>query len=181
MINYETANSPHFEANKLFCEQVTAAFQGDWSGFCNSYGYEIETKYSESNLNYSIKFQKSQTTQNGVVIPVDARDSVQLDVAIDGFPNDASFIISKSWLKSIFTANDLKDQLPKNYSASINFEFSNAEFVKISNFIQTYSIEKFELANGKMHFAIITSVADISLFKNSLQELTNIFQFTKLN
>lgn len=181
MINYETANSPHFEANKLFCEKLESIFQGDWSGFCNSFGYEIETKYSEKDLNYTIKFQKSQTTQNGVVLPIDARDSVQMDVAIAGISKEVSFEISNSWLKSIFTSNALKAQLPKNYSASINFDMSNADFTKISDFIQKYSIEKFALANVKLHFVINTFIADIGSFKNSLQEVSNTFQSTKLN
>lgn len=175
MINFETANSPHFEANKLFCEQVTSAFQGDWSGFCNSFGYEIETSYSENNLNYSIKLQKSQTTQNGVVIPVDARDTIQIEAEIDGFAKEASFEISKSWLKSIFTPNDLKEQLPKNYSANINFDLSNADFTKISEFIQAYGIEKLVLANGKLKFQTNSVISDLTKFKNEITEIANIF------
>lgn len=175
MINFETAKSPHFEANKLFCRQLEATFQGDWTGFCNSFGYEIETKYSANDLNYSIKFQKSQTTQNGLVVPVDARDTIHTDLEIEGFTKEASFEISKSWLKSIFTPNDLKEQLPKNYSANINFDLSSSEFTKISNFIQTYSIEKLVLANGKLKLHSNSSIVDLSKFKNEINEIANIF------
>lgn len=175
MINFETANSPNFEANKLFCEKLESIFQGDWTGFCNSFGYEIETKYSGNNLNYTIKFQKSQTTQNGLVLPIDARDTIQAEIEIDGFAKEASFEISKSWLKSIFTPNDLKEQLPKNYSANINFDLSNADFSKISNFIQAYDIEKLVLANGKLKFHSNSSIADLSKFKNEISDIANIF------
>lgn len=43
MIDYEINNSPFFEANKKFCEAIEnqlKSFKYEYSGFCNSTGYE---------------------------------------------------------------------------------------------------------------------------------------------
>jgi hypothetical protein len=69
MIQYETAPSPFFEANKKYCETIEnnlKTMKADCSGWCKSYGYEILATINKNSLIYDLKFDKHQTTENGV-------------------------------------------------------------------------------------------------------------------
>ncbi len=85
MIQFETNSSPFFIANKNYCEKIEAnlnAINLNCSGFCNSYGYEIETTFVRQNITYN--FINHQTTQNVIVIPMNANESFITILIIKG-------------------------------------------------------------------------------------------------
>lgn len=48
MINYETDPSPFFIENKNYCESIEQKLKTmgvDYSGFCNCFGYDIDTTF----------------------------------------------------------------------------------------------------------------------------------------
>jgi hypothetical protein len=73
MINFETNSSPFFVENKIYCETIENSFkifEANFSGYCNSYGYKVETTFKKETTEYNLTFTKFQTTQNGVILPV---------------------------------------------------------------------------------------------------------------
>ncbi|MBL7892037.1 MAG: hypothetical protein JNL63_05365 [Bacteroidia bacterium] len=101
MIEYEINSSPFFAANKIYCESLEKKFNEmkfDYSGFCNSYGYEVKTSFKRDNLTYDVKCIKHQTTENGVVIPVDANDYFGEEITIAGFNKELDKALIKQGL-----------------------------------------------------------------------------------
>lgn len=153
MINYQTADSSFFEANKKYCEEIEAKLKAlnlDCSGFCNSFGYDIETILKRNNLTYNVKFHKHQSTQNGVIIPVNALDYAGMEVTVTGLNKKYSVAVGKSLFRRLFTLKKFKDKMPSPYF--INFNYSpDSNFVdNLVKKIQNYKISKFSISSGKL-------------------------------
>jgi hypothetical protein len=85
MINYDPTKSLFFDSNKKYCEEIETKLKTmniDCSGFCNCYGYDIDAVLIKDNFTYNIKYHKHQTTQNGIVIPVDAIDYAGVELTV---------------------------------------------------------------------------------------------------
>lgn len=153
MINYEPVNSPFYTENKNYCEEMENKFKTlnlECDGFCNAYGYEMEATIKKDNLSYMFKFSKNQTTQNGVIIPVNAHVYAGIEVVVEGLNKKYSVSNNKSLLHKIFSKSEFKtkisesDFLDFNYTPERNFSESLVEIV------QHYTISKLNLSNGKL-------------------------------
>ncbi len=93
MIRYLTDDSPFFVANKKYCEDIENKLRSlniDCSGECNSFGYDIEGTFIKNSLTYTLKFHKHQSTQNAVVIPVNAIDYAGVEILVKGLDRNLS-------------------------------------------------------------------------------------------
>jgi hypothetical protein len=153
MIQYETSNSSFFVANKKYCESIESKFRTinpDCSGFCNCYGYEIDATLIKNNLTYKIRFIKSQSTQNGVVIPVDTIEYAGIEVTVKGLNKKFSLSVGKSSFRRFFCTNEIKTKIPVPYFINYNYP-TNSIFVY--NLIETLidnNISKIKLSNGTL-------------------------------
>jgi hypothetical protein len=122
VIKYETSTSPFFVANKNYCqavEQKLKTLNLDCSGFCNNYGYDIESTLKKDRLAYSLKLHKHQSTQQGVIIPVDAVNYCGTTITVVGLNKKFRVTFGKSSLRRLFTPSKFKNKLPAPYF--INF------------------------------------------------------------
>lgn len=171
MIKYEPAVSNFFEDNKNYCEKIESKLKTidfDCSGFCNSYGYEIKTTLNKNNLTYNLKFHKEQTTQNGVVFPVDANDYAGTELIVTGLNKKFSMTLGKSSLRRVFILKMFKRKIPNPYFIKFNYP---PESIFIDNLVKKIldnKISKLKLINGMlvciMHIPIIDPlklIADI--------------------
>jgi len=158
MIEYETNRSPFFVANKEYCELIESKLKTlgiDCSGFCNSYGYEIQSLLKKNNVIYNLKFHKHQSTQNGVVIPVDAIDYAGLEIIVSGLNKKFEVGIGKSSFLRIFTSTKYKDKIQKPYFVKFNYESLVSLVDSLVKIILNNNISVFKLNRGiivcKMH------------------------------
>lgn len=155
MIKYEYANSEFYENNKNFCKQIEEEFASTnclFDGYCNSYGFEIKTKYSYKKIEYFLELVKKQSTQNGVVIPVDAIDYYEFTLKIKGLSKDFQFEIGKSSLKRLFMKPIFKNKIPSPFylKAKKSFEIELIEDLVLN--LITNQAEKLKLSNGILSY-----------------------------
>lgn len=184
MINYESVDSPFYAANKNYFEAIENKLKNinlNCSGFCNSYGYEIETSFLKNNSTYNIKFLKFQSTQNGVVLPVDAHDYTGTELSITGLNKKIMIVVGKSaWIR-FFNSKKYKKYLPTPFY--IKFSYTPGEsFLEIfskkilTNNISTLKVSKGTL-NCKIHMAAadpISLITDMEMIINNRNTSLNI-------
>ncbi|CAN5308578.1 hypothetical protein BH09BAC5_BH09BAC5_15410 [soil metagenome] len=153
MIQYETARSPFFEANKNFCEDLIAklkVFDAEFSGFCNSFGYDIETSFAKNGLSYKLKFHKHQSTQNGVVVPINAIDCSDSQILVSGFNQQVKLFSGKSKWRRLFCNEKIKKQLPLSWYVNCSFSPKESFMNAYSAVIIDNQIECFDLKHGTL-------------------------------
>ena len=163
MINYETTDSPFFVANKKYCESIEKKFKTinlDCTGFCNAFGYEIEATLIRNNQTYHVKFHKHQSTQNGVVIPVDALEYSGMVVSVTGLDKKFNVSIGKSAYRRLFTLKKFKSKIPDPYFIKFNYSPDNNFVDDLVKRIQEEKISKFKLSNGTHLCKIHTATSD---------------------
>ena len=118
MIQFETSSSPFYTDNKTYCEDLVTKFNEinvEFTGFCNSYGYTLESTLTKGQLNYHLKFHKHQSTQNGVIIPVNAVNYTGIEFKVTGLNKRLKFVVGKSNFARFFMSKKWKNQLPSPY------------------------------------------------------------------
>ncbi len=163
MINFETSNSAFFVANKNYCETIEGKLKSiniDCSGWCNSYGYNIEATLKKNNLTYNIKFHKHQSTQNGIVIPVNSNDYAGIEVTVTGLNKKLSVKIGQSSLKRLFISNEFKNKMPSPYFIKLNHTADNNFIDSLVKKVQDDKISTFKLNNGTLVCKIHTPTTD---------------------
>lgn len=171
MIKYEPAVSHFFEDNKNYCEKIASELKTinlDCSGFCNSYGYDINTTLNKNSLIYNLKFHKDQTTQNGVIIPVDANDYAGTELNVTGLNKKFSMTFGKSSLRRFFILKMFKRKIPNPYFIKFNYLPESNFIDNLVKKILDNKISKLKLNNRTlvciMHIPIIDPlklIADI--------------------
>ncbi len=177
MIQYETDPSPFFEANKNYCENVELKLKTmelDCAGFCNAYGYEMITNFKKNNLMYQIKIHKDQSTQNGVVIPVDAIDYACFEIIVSGLNNKFEVAIGKSLFIRFFISTKFKDKIQKPYFMKFNYEPESNFLDNLVRRILDNHISVFNLNNGTLVCKMHTPQVDpINLIKEIEKTIEN--------
>ena len=163
MIQYETVNSSFFDSNKQYCEAIEREFKPlnlDCSGFCNSYGYEIETTLIRNDLTFKIRYHKHQSTQNGVVKAVDAIDYAGVEVIVTGFNKKFKMTIGKSLFIRFFCSNEIKSKIPKPYFIKYNDSTESIFIYYLVERLLNNKISKIKLRNGTFICKIHVPTAD---------------------
>ena len=176
MIKYEYANSEFYENNKNFCKQIEEEFASTnclFDGYCNSYGFEIKTKYSYKKIEYFLELVKKQSTQNGVVIPVDAIDYYEFTLKIKGLSKEIQFEIGKSSLKRLFMKTIFKNKIPAPFYLKAKKSFTIETIDDLVSTLITNQTEKLKLSKGnlsyKTHFLSETPLEFIKLLTDKFK------------
>jgi hypothetical protein len=177
MINFETNDSLFFVANKNYCEKIETnlnALNLNCSGFCNSYGYEIETTFVKQNITYNLQFYKYQTTQNAIVIPMDANESCGTTLIINGLNKKFKVCVGKSTVKRLFISKYLKSKIAKPYFITFNHLPQQNFLDNLFKVINDYKIVKYKLNKG-------TLVCNINIAISNPMELISSIEKTMVN
>ena len=165
MIQYDTIKSSFFDANKKYCETIESKLKTinlNCTGFCNCYGYDIETSLIKNNLTYNIRFIRTQSTQNGFVFgrAVDAIDYAGVEVKITGLNKIYSMTIGKSLLCRFFCSNEIKAKIPKPYFIKSNKTTDNILIYLLIERLIVNNISIIKLRNGSLNCKIHVPTAD---------------------
>lgn len=161
MINYETNTSSFFVTNKNHCETIENLlknFKYEYSGFSNSYGYEIETTFKRNHLDFNLKYTKHQTTRDGVIIPIDASNYAGVNLIIKGFDKINSIEFGKNKIKRFFISKKFKEIVPSPFYITTNSSIENNYLFKI---LLDNKIDTFKLKNGEVKIKIHSASGDI--------------------
>ena len=178
MINFEKNDSPFYKMNEQFCEQILHTFNEfnvESDGWCNSYGYDFTVDFNRNSLHYKFSFQKSQTTENGVIIPMDAQDYSTTTLMISGLGKNNTLVIGKSFWKRYFMPKKECSEIQAPYFLKTNLKKKNGDVIKnIVDFIKEYKIKHVELKNGelcvKLNQVLLDPLSLISVLDNILEE-----------
>lgn len=175
MITYETSESPVYEANKRYCEQIEKELEnlrGECSGFCNSFGYEINSIFSHNNLIFHLKILKSQHTRNGVYIPVNARDSYKTEITV-AVPDVSSKIeIGKNKWKRLLMSKELKEKVQPPYFIS-GRNISSRSTKSITEIIGN-RISELTVKNGEMNIKIHKQSNSVTALVKSVEKILSL-------
>jgi len=172
MIDYETNSSSFFEANRIFCEAIENQFKSfkyEYSGFCNSYGYEIESNFVRNTLSYNLKFIKNQTTRNGVVIPIDAADFAGLELKINGIDPSIEISFGKNKLKRLISSKELIQHIPTPFYISTNHKTNNQGCIQLANLLLANKVDSLKIKSGKAFLEINSGSSDAFELINKLE------------
>lgn len=87
MFHYEAAHSANYLANQAYCQKAERLLQqlgAEYNGFCNSFGYNIESIFHRNNHTWYLRFVKYQGAQNGVTIPAQSDAGSRIEIRIKG-------------------------------------------------------------------------------------------------
>ena len=164
MIQYETNDSPFFASNKHYCETIEhnlKTISAECTGFCNSFGYDMETSFLKDNLIYYLKLHKHQSTQNGVIIPVDALNYAGIEVKITGINKKFKVKVGKSSLSRFFISRAYKEKIPAPYFLKFNYKPDNYFINDISEYVLANNISKLYLSRGTLFCKIHSETHDL--------------------
>ncbi len=153
MISYQSDPSQFFEANKTYCEEIESKLRllnYECSGFCSAYGYDIECTLVKDRLKYTLKLHKHQSTQNGVVIPVNAINYAGIEILISGLNKKLRISIGRSVLFRFFMKGNLKKKINEPYYLNINFQTSDNSLNQLMCKIYENEISKLKLRRGTL-------------------------------
>lgn len=148
MIAFEPSDSPYFLSNKSFVElNLKELSEFDFHGWCNVYGMDITGTALMKNRDCTIRFIKSQTTQNGIFIPVDSHIQTEFHIEIKGLDPDLKFSNRYFWLDS-------------------DRNLSKENLKEIDAFVFNYKVDKMSIKNGKLKLSIYNSdISPVELFR----------------
>lgn len=165
MIEYETDNSQFFIKNRTYCESISNELKllnFACSGFCNSYGYELDATLMKNNLSYTFHFYRHQETQNGVIIPKDANVYFGSDLTISGLNEKLIMTIGKSLSRRIFTSKLFKNIIPGPYFFKSNLVVNTELIIFLAKIIQNNEISRFKLKKGRFVCEIDKEIETLS-------------------
>ena len=158
MITYEAADSSFYVANKNYCEAIEGEFTAinlDCAGFCNSFGYEIETTLIKNNLTCNFRFFKHQSTQNR---GFNAVDYAGTELTINGIDKNLRVSAGKSFFKRFFCSNKIKAEILKPYFIKSNKQQDIFRF-NLIKLIQDNNISELKIRQGKLDCKIHDPIA----------------------
>ncbi|MEN9999561.1 MAG: hypothetical protein RI922_2551 [Bacteroidota bacterium] len=135
MIDYQTVESPFYEANKRFLETCVANLSSfTFNGWCNAYGYDIEGKSTFKQIEVFLQLTKHQTTQNGMIVPIDAHDNTELHIELKGLNTQEKLAFGLNWFQALLFGrqSDSKTEIQK----------------ELSTFASEFKVDQLTLKNG---------------------------------
>ena len=161
MIKYEHSESSFFENNKNYCHKIEEQFKDknlNYSGFCNEYGYEIQSGWQMRDYKFHIKIKKDQSTQNGVILPVDALQQTFNTLKIDGIDKSICLRTGKSALKRFFMKFLYKSIFPAPIYIFTKQKPEADVLSEMSEITSANNILKLNVSGGKL---FLTAKAEI--------------------
>jgi hypothetical protein len=163
MLQYEKADSPFFEANKKYCGQIELELKtanAECFGFCNSFGYQISANLNRNNLSFTLALTKGQWTQNGVIIPIHARDQIDGIITVTGLNKNAKVSAGNSPFRRFFTSIKNQKQIPKPYYIKSNYLPGDQTIDVLVKFILSNKISKLRLKDRTLVCKVPYKITD---------------------
>ena len=135
MIDYQTVDSPFYEANKRFLETCVANLSSfTFEGWCNGYGYHVEGRSTIKQIEVFLQLKKHQTTQNGMIVPIDAHDNTELHIELKALNTQEQLAFGLNWFQALLFGkqSDSKTEIQK----------------KLSTFAREFKVDQLTLKNG---------------------------------
>lgn len=161
MIDFQTVNSPYYEANKRFLEECIAHLPTYlFSGWCNGYGYYVEAKSELNQLSILIQLKKHQTTQNGMLVPLNAHDNTELHIQISGLPSKEKLAIGINWFQALLFGkqSDSTTEIQK----------------KLSTFASEFKVDRLTLKNGILNAKFNNTTEKPEIVLSQLLSIFNV-------
>lgn len=174
MIQFENNSSPHYAANQAYCNSIAEQlmqFKATCQGFCNSYGFDINATWQQDDLTFTVECRKQQSTQNGVVWPVNSLIAVDTTIKIRGLNSDYKMQLGPSALKRWFSNKQWQLYLPRPYYMSTNYAPSADEMQAFSRQIQTIGLANLRLNNGRLSARINKATTDVAALVKAMEQL----------
>ncbi|MBK8556866.1 MAG: hypothetical protein IPL65_14310 [Lewinellaceae bacterium] len=174
MIDYEENTSPFFQANKAYCmslEKRLSTLPMALSGYCNSYGFDIEGSTERSGLGIRFRFEKFQRTQNGLVIPVNSTEYAGLVLRITGLPKSPTLTIGKNAFWRLLTPKMLRRKFPKPFYLRQNVAVQDDEISLWVQLLAQHNIASLKLQNGSLSCTIHETTSDPLKLLTDLEHL----------
>lgn len=144
MIDYQTVESPFYEANKRFIEDVHTQLNAySFSGWCNGYGYDIEAKRKITTHKISIQLKKHQTTQNGIILSLEAHENTEVHIEISGLTRLESFATGLNWFQSLLFGKQSNTSTPLQK--------------QLADFSKTFQPRQLKLKKGTLNIQFFNS------------------------
>lgn len=174
MIQFEDNSSPHYAANQAYCQSIAqqlGQFKATCQGFCNSYGFDINATWQQDDLTFTVECIKQQTTQNGVIIPVNAHVTVDTIIKIRGLNPNFKMHLGPNALKRWFSNKQWQLYLPKPFYMSTNYAPSVEEMKSFSQQIQHLNLACLKMNNGKLKAEIHQSISNVGALVKGIEAL----------
>lgn len=154
MIKYEPQDSAFYKHNQKYCHNIEDQLKDkniNYSGFCNAYGYEIQSGWKQADLKFHLKIKKEQSTQNGVVVPVNAFEQTVSTYKIDGIDPKICIKCGRSVLRRLFMKSRHKNHFSSPHYL-LTRQNPDSKMVKLlSALVTDYNILTINAKDGKMH------------------------------
>jgi hypothetical protein len=163
MISYQENPSPFFQRNKSYCQAIEKSLQQmsiDYTGFCDSYGYEVDAVFERGSLTYNFKCIRNQDTNGMTQVPLNANDYAGLDVHIKGLGAETYLSIGQNVLLRLFSSRGWKALLPSPYFAFYKSVSGKEQALELINMVLANKIGFLYLDRGQIHFKIHEPVAN---------------------
>ncbi len=130
-----------------------------FSGWCNAYGYYIEAKRKNTTHEISVQLKKHQTTQNGMIVPLEAHNNTEVHIEISGLTTFESFATGLNWFQSLVFG--------KQSNASTPLQKQLADFSK------TFQPRQLKLKKGTLNIQFFNSSHSPVVLINELEKIYN--------
>jgi hypothetical protein len=174
MIQYESGDSPFLNAITAYCRNIEnnlSARGVECSGYCNTYGYDIKAEFERNGLQYSFRYKKHQTTQNGVVIPVNANNYAVADIRVNGLNKKPNITIGRSKLRRLFTPPAIRQQLPDPYFLSSDVPPSQLLVETFAHQINEHQVAGLKLRKGMLQLTAHQAKKDPLDYIDDIEQL----------
>lgn len=163
MIDYTLSESPFFMANRRYCEKVTQNLQArniGFTGLCDSYGYEINARFSLNNHQYQLKCYKYQVTRDGVIIPNNAAEYLGIEIIGSGFNEDAFIKYARNWFRRFLMPAKLRTQIQYPFYLKVHPKLNVLQMQEWLTYFTHYKMIRFYLDDKQLEIKIFSAFTD---------------------
>jgi hypothetical protein len=144
------------------------------TGFCNAYGYEIKASIAQDGLTYEFYFEKHQSTQNGVIVPVDAVDYAGVSITVKGLQKRYNVRFGRSAFYRMPASAEFRKKLPTPYYGLVN-KPSGIMGVELFELLHQSGASQFTLRNGSAVVKMHTPIREAEVLFKTVQQVVSRF------
>jgi hypothetical protein len=177
MIEYIDDMSPFYLTNRSYCERIAEGLEkrgAEATGFCNAYGYEIKASIAQDGQTYRFHFEKHQSTQNGVIVPVNALDYAGVSIAVDSLQKRHRVRFGRSAFYRMLTSAEFRKKLRAPYYGFIN-NASGVAGIELFELLHKRGASQFTLKNGAALLKMHAPLQDVEVLFKTVQQVVGRF------
>ena len=157
MITHTPADSAYYVENANYCKQIIKeldSYNATYSGFCNAYGYTIESSILYKGRRIKFEFSKEQRSIPSDFVPRDAINYHQVKMKAGWLKSKSTFKVGYSKLKRIFLLNKSIHELDHDCYLIYSAQLPENAIKAIEAFVSKNGETEIEL--GKRNFYLQT-------------------------